>query len=64
MKIKLLQEFYQKNGHFNVRQSDKEFTSLYNLIFRIKKNGTSSERIEKLRRIGFDTIEIQINENN
>lgn len=63
-KLQMLKDFYQKYGHFDVKQNDKEFGGLYNWLFRIKKNGTSTERKNKLEEIGFDTNDIQTNENN
>jgi len=53
LKIKMLQEFYQKNGHFDVKQSDKEFGGLYDWLHKLIKNGTTEERIKKLESIGF-----------
>lgn len=63
-KLKMLEDFYQKYGHFDVKQIDKEFGGLYNWLFRIKKNGTSTERKRKLEETGFNTNEILTNENN
>ncbi len=53
LKIKKLQEFYQKNGHFDVKQSDKEFGGLYDWLHKLIKNGTTEERKKKLEEIGF-----------
>lgn len=63
-KLQMLKDFYQKYGHFDVKQSDKEFGGLYNWLFKIKKNGTSTERKKKLEEIGIDTSEILTNESN
>jgi len=63
-KLQMLSDYYTEHGHFNVKQSEKDFPSLYDWIFRIKKKGTSSERKERLRKIGFDTTEIETNESN
>ena len=58
LKVKMLQEFYQKNGHFDVKQNDKEFGGLYDWLHRIIKKGTTEERKKKLESVGFDTSEI------
>lgn len=63
LKLNMLQEFYQKHGHFKVKQSDKDFQGLYNWLFRIKKKGTTEERASKLADIGFDVSEIEVIEN-
>jgi superfamily II DNA or RNA helicase len=59
-KIELLKDFFSKRGHFNVKQKDKEFNGLYYWIYKIRKSGTSLKRIEKLKKIGYDTANIKI----
>lgn len=64
IKLQMLKVFYQKYGHFDVKQNDKEFGGLYNLLFKIKKKGTSKERKISLEEIGLDTNEILTNKSN
>jgi superfamily II DNA or RNA helicase len=58
LKVKMLQEFYQINGHFEVKQSDLEFGGLYDWLYKIIKKGTTEERKKKLESIGYDTSNI------
>ena len=59
----MLQEFYQKNGHFDVKQSDKDFGGLYDWLYKIITKGTTEERKKKLESIGFDVSNIASNNN-
>ena len=62
-KLNLLKEFYEKYGHFNVKQSDKEFDGLYYWIYNIRKKGTSKVNITKLSTINFPIDELKEIEN-
>lgn len=62
-KLNLLKEFYEKYGHFNVKQSDKEFDGLYYWIYNIRKKGTSKVNITKLSTISFPIDELKEIEN-
>jgi superfamily II DNA or RNA helicase len=64
LKFEMLKVFYNKNGHFNVKQSDLEYSGLYNWLFKIKKTGLTADRKEKFDAIGFNTKEIMTNEKN
>lgn len=55
-RVKMLQEFYQKNGHFEVKQSDMEYGGLYDWLYKLIKNGTTAERKKKLEDIGFSLL--------
>ncbi|WP_371823820.1 helicase associated domain-containing protein [Lentimicrobium sp. L6] len=56
-KLKLLSEFHNEFGHFEVKQSDKGFGGLYYWLFKIRKEGTTPERRKKLEDIGYEFIE-------
>lgn len=64
LKFEMLKVFYDKNGHFNVKQSDLEYNGLYNWLFKIKKTGLTADRKEKFASIGFNTKDIKTNETN
>lgn len=57
-KLKMLDLYNKKHGDFNVKQSDKEFGGLYNWIYKIKRLGTTKEKIQRLQDIGYDTTQI------
>ena len=63
LKVKMLQDFYQKNGHFEVKQSDKEYGGLYDWLYKIITKGTTEERKKKLESIGYNTSKIKTIEN-
>jgi superfamily II DNA or RNA helicase len=58
-RVKMLQEFYQKNGYFEVKQSDKEYGGLYDWLYKIITKGTTEERKKKIESIGYDTSNIK-----
>jgi superfamily II DNA or RNA helicase len=59
-KIKALQDFFLKYNHFNVTQSNKDYPGLYNCLYRLKKKGTSIEKINQLKILGFDISDIPV----
>ncbi len=60
LKWQMLHDFFNKHGHFNVKQTDNDFSGLYNWLFRIKKYGTTFEKWKRLTDLGFDTSIIKI----
>jgi superfamily II DNA or RNA helicase len=61
-KVKLLQEFYQKNGNYEVKQSDKEFGGLYDWLYKFATKGITEVRKSKLENIGYDISKIHTDE--
>jgi len=59
-KLNLLKDFFSTHGHFNISQKHEGFKGLYYWIYKIKKSGTTINRIEKLKDIGYDTKNIKI----
>lgn len=57
-KLNQLKEFFDLNGHFTVKQSDKTFDGLYYWIYKIRKSGTTREKLDKLSSIGYPVDEI------
>lgn len=53
LKVNMLKEYHLKNGHFDVKQSDKEYGGLYDWLYKIITKGTTVERKKKLEEIGF-----------
>ena len=60
LRLESLKSFYEKYGHFDVKQSDKEFTGLYDWLYKMNRKGTTKARINKLSEIGYDTKNIKI----
>ena len=60
LRVNQLEKHFKKYGHFRVNQKDEEFKVLYSWLYKIKKKGTSIERIHDLRNIGFPTENINI----
>jgi len=61
-KLKLLSEYHQKYGHFDVKQSDTEFAGLYDWLHMMIKKGTTEERKNKLASIGCDISKLSTND--
>ncbi len=59
-KLNELKKYYEKFNSWKVPLNGKEFGGLGHWIYRIKKNGTTSERAEKLKNIGYDVTELLI----
>lgn len=53
-KLNLLKQHKEKYGHFNARQSDQEFSSLYYLLRKFKISGVDLDQLIDLKGIGFD----------
>jgi superfamily II DNA or RNA helicase len=63
LKLKDLEKFYIKHGHFNVKQSDKEFNGLYYWVYNLRKKGTTRGKIERLSSINFPINELKVIDN-
>lgn len=59
-KVELLASFYKENRHFNVKQKEKGYEGLYYWLFKVQKSGATNERLQKLRKIGYNISEIKI----
>jgi superfamily II DNA or RNA helicase len=55
-----LKKYYDNFNSWKVPLNDKEFGGLGHWIYRIRKKGTTSERAEKLKKIGYDVSELLI----
>jgi len=55
-----LKIYYEKFNSWKVPLNNKEFGGLGHWIYRIRKKGTTSERAEKLKKIGYDVSELLI----
>jgi len=55
-----LKKYYEKFNSWKVPVNDKEYGGLGHWIYKIRKNGTTSERAEKLKNIGYDVNELLI----
>lgn len=60
LRLGLLEKHYKMYGHFKINQKDSEFGVLYTWVYKIKKKGTSNEKKQRLKSIGFDTSNIKI----
>ncbi len=56
-KLYLLKQFYQENGHFDIRQNEKGYEGLHYWFYKIRKKGTTEEKKQKLREIGYEFAE-------
>jgi len=56
-KFELLKQFYQKNGHFDIKQNEKDFEGLYHWFYKIRKEGTTEEKKQRLKGIGYEFVE-------
>jgi hypothetical protein len=63
LKVKLLKDFYDKFGHFEVKQSNKEYGGLWHWLYKLIKIGATSERKMKLENVGYDTSKINTIDN-
>jgi superfamily II DNA or RNA helicase len=63
VKLNLMLEFKNTHGHFNIKQSDTKYKYLYFWLNKIKRKGTSSEKLQKLKEIGYDVTNIKVNRN-
>ena len=55
-----LKNYYDEFNSWKVPLNGKKFGGLGHWIYRIRKNGTTSERAEKLKNIGYDVTELLI----
>ena len=55
-----LKNYYGEFNSWKVPLNGKKFGGLGHWIYRIRKNGTTSERAEKLKNIGYDVTELLI----
>ncbi|WP_445725593.1 Helicase associated domain protein [Flavobacterium sp.] len=60
LRLNLLEKHNKMYGHFIINQKDKEFGVLYTWLLKIKKNGTSKERMEKLKQVGFEVSSVKV----
>lgn len=61
-KLKLLSEYHQKNGDFNVKQADKEYGALYYFLRNARIKGLPRRKLNELANIGLDISELKVNE--
>ena len=59
-RIKLLKEYKERFGHFDVKQSDEEYSTLYYFLRNLRIKGLSREKLKDLANIGLDVSEINI----
>jgi hypothetical protein len=56
-KLELLNQYYKQNGHFNIKQNEKGYKGLYYWIYKIRKEGTTEEKKQRLKEIGYEFVE-------
>ena len=59
-RMKLLIEYYDANGNFDIKQSDAKYGRLYYFIRKARKSGLKKKQFLDLQQIGFDMEGIKI----
>jgi len=59
-RINLLKEYEKRFGHFDVKQSDDEYSTLYYFLRNVRIKGLPKEKLDDLANIGLDVTEINI----
>lgn len=54
LKFQDLKKYFSQHGDFDVKQSDTEYKGLYNWLYKIRKNGVSTEKKKRFDEIDFD----------
>jgi hypothetical protein len=60
IKLNLMIEFKNIHGHFNIKQSEAKYKALYFWLNKIRRNGTSAEKLQKLKDIGYDVTNFKV----
>lgn len=62
-RVNLMIEFKKIHGHFDIKQSEAKYKALYFWLNKIKRNGTTADKLQKLKDIGYDVTNIRVNKN-
>lgn len=59
-RIYLLKEYKKRFGHFDVKQSDEEYSTLYYFLRNVRIKGLPREKLDDLANIGLDVSELKV----